>query len=229
MTAKRANSPADCAVADSETAGRIHVEPGLPPEQPFRLDRRRVLQSTAFRRLEYKTQVFVTHEHDHFRTRLTHTLEVAEISRTLAVALGVNEVLAETIALAHDLGHSPFGHAGEATLNELMQDDVLNMRPPGFLGQTGAAAAAAAELCMALPSASAAAIVSSTCQSTLRRASVAEMQRKAIIKPATSSADRTVGTLCDTMRRTIITPSRASEMAARSCRTARTSSNVLTR
>ncbi|MCP4251112.1 MAG: dNTP triphosphohydrolase [bacterium] len=122
MTAKRANSPADCAIKDAATAGRVHDEPDLASEHPYRLDRRRVLQSTAFRRLEYKTQVFVTHEHDHFRTRLTHTLEVAEISRRLAVSLGVNGIVAETIALAHDLGHSPFGHAGEATLNELMRD-----------------------------------------------------------------------------------------------------------
>jgi len=106
------------------------------------------LQCTAFRRLEYKTQVFVPDEHDHFRTRLTHTLEVAEIARRLAVALRVNETLAETIALAHDLGHAPFGHAGETTLNELMRDhggfehnaqslrivDFLEHPYPGFRG-----------------------------------------------------------------------------------------------
>ncbi len=93
-----------------------------PPRTPFQIDRQRVLQTTAFRRLMYKTQVFLTQEHDHFRTRLTHTLEVAEIARRLAVALRANEVLAETIALAHDLGHPPFGHAGEAALNDLMAD-----------------------------------------------------------------------------------------------------------
>jgi len=114
-----------CAVHDppeAGSAGRVHPEPEDQFSPPFQRDRRRVLQSTAFRRLEYKTQVFVAHEHDHFRTRLTHTLEVAEITRRLAVALQVNETLAETIALAHDLGHPPFGHAGEATLNELMRD-----------------------------------------------------------------------------------------------------------
>jgi dGTPase len=114
---------ADYAVADGHSAGRVHAEATPAPGRgPFEIDRTRVLQTTAFRRLTYKTQVFVTHEHDHFRTRLTHTLEVAEIARRLAATLGVNQVLAETIALAHDLGHPPFGHAGEAALNELMRD-----------------------------------------------------------------------------------------------------------
>ena len=108
------------AVHDDASAGRLHPEPEDPGRSPFARDRQRVLQSTAFRRLEYKTQVFVSHEHDHFRTRLTHTLEVAEIARRLAVMLRLNEPLAETIALAHDLGHPPFGHAGEAALNKLM-------------------------------------------------------------------------------------------------------------
>ncbi|MFQ5491576.1 MAG: dGTP triphosphohydrolase, partial [Phycisphaerae bacterium] len=110
------------AIGHDRSAGRAHAERLDPDRSPFHIDRQRVLQSTAFRRLEYKTQVFVTHEHDHFRTRLTHTLEVAEIARRLAVALRVNDALAETIALAHDLGHSPFGHAGEAALNKLMAD-----------------------------------------------------------------------------------------------------------
>ncbi len=83
---------------------------------PFAIDRRRIVHSAAFRRLQYKTQVFVTHEHDHFRTRLTHTLEVAELARRLAQTLGLNATLAEAVALAHDLGHPPFGHAGEQAL-----------------------------------------------------------------------------------------------------------------
>lgn len=89
----------------------------------FEMDRRRVFGCAAFRRLEYKTQAFVTLEDDHFRTRLTHTLEVAGIARTLAKALRVNDALAETIALAHDLGHPPFGHAGEVALRELMSEN----------------------------------------------------------------------------------------------------------
>ncbi|MHC4066027.1 MAG: deoxyguanosinetriphosphate triphosphohydrolase [Planctomycetota bacterium] len=115
-------NPAAYAVRDDRSAGRGHPEPHDPIASPFQRDRRRVVHSTAFRRLEYKTQVFVTHEHDHFRTRLTHTLEVTEIARRLAVALRVNQTLTETVALAHDLGHAPFGHAGEATLNDLLRD-----------------------------------------------------------------------------------------------------------
>ena len=129
VTAEPQRTPADFAVHPGKSAGRVHPEDcdqpvtvTTRPYSPFEIDRRRVLQSTAFRRLMYKTQVFVTHVHDHFRTRLTHTLEVAEIARRLAVALGANEVLAETIALAHDLGHPPFGHAGEAALSDLMRD-----------------------------------------------------------------------------------------------------------
>ena len=87
----------------------------------FQRDRDRIIHSTAFRRLEYKTQVFVNHEGDYYRTRLTHTMEAAQITRTLARALGLNEDLAEAVALAHDLGHTPFGHAGERTLDRLMQ------------------------------------------------------------------------------------------------------------
>lgn len=112
------------AVTSEKSRGRQHSEPPSagPSRSPFAVDRQRVVQSTAFRRLEYKTQVFVVREHDHFRTRLTHTLEVAELARRLAAALGANEVLAETISLAHDLGHPPFGHAGETALNEIMAE-----------------------------------------------------------------------------------------------------------
>jgi len=104
----------------AETRGRVYKE--APPEwrTEYQRDRDRVIHSRAFRRLEYKTQVFLNGSGDHYRTRLTHTMEVAAISRNIARALGVNENLAETIALAHDLGHSPFGHKGESVLNRLM-------------------------------------------------------------------------------------------------------------
>lgn len=108
------------AVTSSQSLGRDHEEapPGYRSE--FQRDRDRIIHSSAFRRLEYKTQVFVNHEGDMFRTRLTHSLEVAQIARTVARALNLNEDLTEAIALAHDLGHSPFGHAGQSALNACM-------------------------------------------------------------------------------------------------------------
>ncbi len=111
------------AVCAAASRGRITPEPEHPLRTAFQRDRDRVLHARAFRRLEYKTQVFVHHEGDHYRNRLTHTLEGAQIARTVARSLRLNEDLAEAIALAHDLGHTPFGHAGERVLNRLMADD----------------------------------------------------------------------------------------------------------
>ena len=105
----------------ARSRGRAYPEEEHSFRLTFQRDRDRIVHSTAFRRLEYKTQVFVNHEGDHFRTRLTHTLEVAQIARTIARSLGVNEDLTEAIALAHDLGHPPFGHAGERAMHEMMQ------------------------------------------------------------------------------------------------------------
>lgn len=102
--------------------GREHPEDEPAYRTAFQRDRDRILHTTAFRRLEFKTQVFIIHEGDYYRTRLTHTLEVAQIARTVARALGANEDLEEAICLAHDLGHSPFGHSGEVALNRLMQE-----------------------------------------------------------------------------------------------------------
>lgn len=110
------------AVKSSLTRGRKYSEKEHEFRTAFQRDRDRIVHSTAFRRMEYKTQVFVNHEGDHYRTRLTHTLETSQISRTMSRALALNEDLTETIALAHDLGHGPFGHAGEWALAELMKD-----------------------------------------------------------------------------------------------------------
>jgi len=110
------------AASDDSSRGRVHEEPGPNLRGTFQRDRDRVIHSAAFRRLEYKTQVFVNHEGDMFRTRLTHSIEVAQIARTIARALSLNEDLSEAIALAHDLGHTPFGHAGQDSLNKCMSE-----------------------------------------------------------------------------------------------------------
>ena len=132
----------------AQSRGRRHPEPEAPTRSVFQRDRDRIVHSTAFRRLVYKTQVFLNHEGDLFRTRLTHSLEVAQLGRSMARALGLNEDLVEAIALAHDLGHTPFGHAGQDVLNECMADhggfehnlqslrvvDELEERYPAFNG-----------------------------------------------------------------------------------------------
>jgi len=109
-------------VRSKESKGRAYLDDEPDYRTSFQRDRDRILHTTAFRRLEYKTQVFINFEGDYFRTRLTHTLEVTQVGRTIARALGANEDLVEAICLAHDLGHSPFGHAGEYTLARLMKD-----------------------------------------------------------------------------------------------------------
>ncbi len=132
----------------SQSRGRRRAEVAAPTRTEYQRDRDRIVHSTSFRRLVYKTQVFLNHEGDLFRTRLTHSLEVAQLARSIARALGLNEDLVETIALAHDLGHTPFGHAGQDILNECMADyggfehnlqslrvvDTLEERYPDFDG-----------------------------------------------------------------------------------------------
>ena len=128
--------------------GRIHAQDAAPTRSEFQRDRDRIVHSSAFRRLVYKTQVFLNHEGDLFRTRLTHSIEVAQLGRSIARALRINEDLTEAICLAHDLGHTPFGHAGQDALNACMQEyggfehnlqslrvvDYLEERYPGFSG-----------------------------------------------------------------------------------------------
>jgi dGTPase len=112
---------ASYAVQPATSRGRLHPEPEAPTRSPYQRDRDRIIHSSAFRKLQYKTQVFVNHEGDFYRTRLTHSIEVAQIARSVARELGLDEDLTEALALAHDLGHPPFGHAGEEALNLAMK------------------------------------------------------------------------------------------------------------
>lgn len=122
LEALEARQLAPYAQLSRDSRGRAYPQPEHSYRTAFQRDRDRILHTTAFRRLEYKTQVFVIYEGDHYRTRLTHTLEVAQIARTMARALRLNQDLAEAIAMAHDLGHTPFGHSGEAALHDIMAD-----------------------------------------------------------------------------------------------------------
>ena len=118
----QATGLAPYAADESDSQGRLHQDSPASYRGEYQRDRDRIIHSTAFRRLVYKTQVFVNHEGDLYRTRLTHSIEVAQIGRTVALALGLNEPLTEAICLAHDLGHTPFGHAGQDALNDCMRD-----------------------------------------------------------------------------------------------------------
>ncbi|MDR2875413.1 MAG: deoxyguanosinetriphosphate triphosphohydrolase [Methylobacillus sp.] len=135
------SAPAPYAAQPQHTQGRQHPEAAPEGRNEFQRDRDRIIHSTAFRRLEYKTQVFVNHEGDLFRTRLTHSIEVAQIGRSIARNLALHEDLVEAIALAHDLGHTPFGHAGQDALNECMREhggfehNLQSLRVVDFLEQ----------------------------------------------------------------------------------------------
>ena len=145
---REAATLAPYATHSTDTRGRVHAEAEHTFRLPFQRDRDRIIHSSAFRRLEYKTQVFVNHEGDYYRTRLTHSIEAAQITRTLCRTLGLNEDVGEAVALSHDLGHTPFGHAGERVLNRLMENhggfehnaqslrivDILEERYPDFPG-----------------------------------------------------------------------------------------------
>jgi dGTPase len=148
LEALEAEKLANYAVRSRDSRGRAYPEPEHPYRTAFQRDRDRIIHTTAFRRLEYKTQVFVNYEGDYYRTRLTHTIETAQIGRTMARALGCNDDLTEAISLAHDLGHTPFGHSGELALDEIMEEhggfnhnyqsvrivETLEQRYPDFAG-----------------------------------------------------------------------------------------------
>lgn len=139
---------ASYAMKSKDSRGRKYPEPEHQYRSVYQRDRDRIIHSTAFRRLEYKTQVFVNHEGDYYRTRLTHTMEVSQIARSIARVLNLNEDFAEAISLAHDLGHTPFGHSGEDALKKLMEGhggfehnlhglrvvDILERKYPDFPG-----------------------------------------------------------------------------------------------
>ena len=122
LEAREEETLAPFAARAGKSRGRRYPEPEHPYRTAFQRDRDRVIHSTAFRRLQYKTQVFVNHEGDYYRTRLTHSMETAQIARSIARALALNEDLAEVLALAHDLGHTPFGHSGQEALHECMKE-----------------------------------------------------------------------------------------------------------